>query len=259
MKHFILGAACAGILVAVSGAAQAVAVSGQGTWESTLQGRDLDGDLATFEAYYDTALNITWLANANFAGTTMTWSTANTWAANLNPYGSGITGWRLPTVSPIDGTTADDENRSYIGTEDIGYNLSAPGTYYAGSMASEMAYLFYNTLGDKGYCDPTTSTVSTCSGPQAGWGLSNTGPFFNVQSDDYWSATERVPSTLGAWRFDFLYGRQNYDFKGFGYYAWAVHDGDVGVAQSSVPLPAAAWLFGSGLLGLLGISRKHRG
>jgi hypothetical protein len=36
---------------------------------------------------------------------------------------------------------------------------------------------------------------------------------------------------------------------------YAVHDGDVGVA--AVPLPAAAvWLFGSGLLGLIGIAGK---
>jgi hypothetical protein len=42
--------------------ASAAAVSGQGTWETTLQGRDLDGNTTTFEAYFDTALDITWLA-----------------------------------------------------------------------------------------------------------------------------------------------------------------------------------------------------
>jgi hypothetical protein len=31
---------------------------------AALVGRDLDGDAATFEAYYDTALNIAWLADA---------------------------------------------------------------------------------------------------------------------------------------------------------------------------------------------------
>ena len=33
--------------------------------------RGLDGILITAEAYYDTAHNITWLANANYVGTTM--------------------------------------------------------------------------------------------------------------------------------------------------------------------------------------------
>ena len=50
-------------------AANAASVSGQGTWKTTLQGRDLDGNLFTIEAYYDTALNITWLADANYAKT----------------------------------------------------------------------------------------------------------------------------------------------------------------------------------------------
>ena len=59
--------------------ALALPFPGRGTWESTLQARDLNGDTVT-DAYYDTALNVTWLANANGA---MTWSAANTWASNL--------------------------------------------------------------------------------------------------------------------------------------------------------------------------------
>src|SRR5690349_11799993 len=43
-------------------------VSGQGTWESELQARDINSD-GLVDAYYDTALNLTWLADANFAKT----------------------------------------------------------------------------------------------------------------------------------------------------------------------------------------------
>ena len=50
--------------LACSAVAQALPVLGQGTWETTLQARDLNGDSVT-DAYYDTSLNITWLANAN--------------------------------------------------------------------------------------------------------------------------------------------------------------------------------------------------
>lgn len=64
----------------VSGAAQAA-----------LQGRDLNGSAGSFEAYYDTVLDITWLADADYAKTSgydadgyMTWTAANTWAANLS-------------------------------------------------------------------------------------------------------------------------------------------------------------------------------
>ena len=38
--------------------------------ETTLEARDLDGDVSTIEAYFDIALNITWLADANNALTT---------------------------------------------------------------------------------------------------------------------------------------------------------------------------------------------
>ena len=38
-------------------------------------------------------------------------------------------------------------------------------------------------------------------------------------------------------------------------YAWVVQSGDVG----AVPVPAAVWLFGSGLIGMIGLMRKKRG
>lgn len=52
------------LFIAASGAstlAHASSVSGQGTWETTLQGRDLDGNLSTAEAYYDTETLRAWL------------------------------------------------------------------------------------------------------------------------------------------------------------------------------------------------------
>lgn len=233
-KLQLLGVLCACFGLLLSFLAHATAVPGQGSWETTLLPRDLDGNPSTIEAYYDTVLNITWLADANAAGSsTMTWYSAIAWAAGLNI--NGITGWRLPVVHPIDGTTADDMDLSYIGTEDRGYNVSAPGTLYAGSTASEMAYMFYNTLGNLAWCDPGTSTVSSCSGPQAGWGLTNTGPFSNLQSNPYWSNTTCY-SNLRAWDFHFDAGNQGCSSKTYPgpIYAWAVHDGDVG---AGLPIP----------------------
>ncbi len=162
MKSRLLGAMSASILFigTLVSPVHGAPVSGQGTWETTLQARDFDGNAATIEGYYDTVLDITWLADANKAGGTMTWAAADSWAVGLNI--NGVTGWRLPDTNPVDGTSADDAT-SNIGTEDRGYNISAPGTLYAGSIASEMAHLLYNTLGNLGYCDPSTSTVSICS------------------------------------------------------------------------------------------------
>jgi hypothetical protein len=222
--------------IAIPNIASAVSISGQGDWESTLQGRDLDGNLSTFEAYYDTSLNITWLANADTG--MPTWDSANTWAANLNPYGSNISGWRLPTTVDV-GNNGCSYTNVYQGV-DCGYNITTP---------SEMSHLFYTTLGDKAYYN-TSGVV------QAGYGLTNTGPFSNVQSDYYWSATEYAPSTSDAWYFYANYGNQYHYSKANGMYAWAVHSGDVGVAVSSVPVPATAWLFGSGLLGLISVARR---
>jgi hypothetical protein len=240
------------VAVGASSVVHAASISGQGTWETTLQGRDLDGNLSTFEAYYDTVLNVTWLADANYAGTLMNWADANSWASSLNI--NGITGWRLPTVSPIDGTTADDFITAYDGTEDRGLNVSAPGTLYAGSTASELAHMFYNTLGNLSPCNPSTTVGTTCS-PQTGQGLSNTGPFTFSNDPNYtyyWSGTQSTINTNAAWYLRTSDGIQDYGAKLDTNVAWAVHTGDV----SAVPVPAAVWLFGSGLLGLTGMARR---
>lgn len=66
MKQVLLPALAAGLLLGVVALdVHGAAVPGQGTWKSTLKARDLDGDSSTGEAYYDTTLDITWLADAN--------------------------------------------------------------------------------------------------------------------------------------------------------------------------------------------------
>ncbi|MHB8744173.1 MAG: Lcl domain-containing protein [Sulfuricaulis sp.] len=222
---------CAAILV--PSIASAAPISGQGDWETTLQARYL-GSSATPDAYYDTSLNITWLADANAAGGAMDWTSANTWAANLNV--NGVTGWSLPTMTD---SNADCNATTYVGGP-CGFNN--PST-------SELAHMFYTTLGDKAHYD-------TSGNPQTVYGLTNTGPFSNVQSSVYWSATEYAPSTSLAWLFSTGYGYQTNGHKANSFYAWAVHAGDVGA--SAVPVPAAVWLFSSGLMGLVGVARRER-
>lgn len=203
---------------------------------------------------YDTELNITWLQNANINGA-MTWSQANTWASNLSYYDSvrdiTYTDWRLPTTAPVNGS-AFNNTLSYSGSTDIGTNISAPGTVYAGSTGSEMAYLFYNSLNNDGYCNPETSTASSCVNAQSGWGLTNKGPFTNLQSSHYWSGTE-YEVTYYAWAVILSSGEQYYFNKeAYRMYAMAVRPGDV----AAVPIPAAAWLLGSGLLALTSVARR---
>ncbi len=75
------------------------------------------------------------------------------------------------------------------------------------------------------------------------------GQFFGVQNAEYWSGTELTPGVY-AWFFYTAYGG-GYAAENFNYYAVAVRPGEI----SAVPLPGAAWLLLSGLLGLIGLGR----
>jgi hypothetical protein len=181
---------------------------------------------------YDTDLDITWLADANYAKTSgydadglMIWAQAMNWAGNLS-YG-GYTDWRLPTTQIPDACSVDSDE---------------PYGYYC--ILSEMGHLFYNELG--GVAD---AFIATSGDPELAL-------FQNVQSDYYWSATLPTPFSAYGYFFGFANGYQGADYNEDSvFYAWAVRDGDV----SAVPVPAAAWLFGSGLLGLVGIARRRAG
>lgn len=258
------------VAIAIPNIASAAPISGQGTWESTLQGRDLDGNITTAEAYYDTVLGITWLANgnagagsiyddvaANLPGTTsdgrMSWVNANGWADSLTI--GGYTNWRLPTVSPLNGSYFLT-NSQVNGSTDHGQNVTGPGSLYAGSTATELPHMFFNTLGNKANCSPITSYCIH----QSDHGLRNTGPFYGLFNDAYyWTATQY--DSTRAWWFHTGGGDQSFvGSKALTNYAWAAHPGDIGgiviPASPTVPIPAAAWLFGSGLLGLIGVARK---
>lgn len=196
-----------------------------------------------YQAYYDTELDITWLADASLAQSNtfgvspindnntlnpgaMWISTAASYvaAANAAEY-LGFSTWRLPKIEPIDGVSFD-----YIpqtdGSSDRGYNLGAPGTEFEGSTASELAHLYYTTLGNLGYYD-VNGGLNSCSPVYPGC-LAETGPFTNLLGYSYWIGTPYDPNPNGVWGFSFNLGEQEaYDFS-FRSQVWLVLDGDVG-------------------------------
>lgn len=171
------------------------------------------------QAYYDTVLDITWLQDANLADTnafgvagvnangTMTWDTANLWITAMNANGGtghlGINNWRLPTLSPVNGSTFNTGG-SNNGTTDVGYGATGIGWQTgSGAFVSEMGYMYYANLGNLGFCTPNGSGSPTSCDVQTGLGLINTAPFSNLQSDLYWSGLEFALNTSGAWGFHF--------------------------------------------------------
>ena len=231
---------------------------------------------------YDTVLNVTWLQDANFAKTSgydtdgaMNWTAAATWAANLSYVDTvrNVTyaDWRLPTVAPVNGIQfvgngLDASTWNGQGKTDWGYHISAPGTLYAGSTASEMAYMYYQNLLNPGL-HWASSTVpnnspNDCYVSSADTCLNNVGPFSNVQTGyAYWSGTERAGiATPSAWVFSMATGAQTWHPKTDLRFAWAVRDGDVASVAAPIPEPEtyAMLLTGLGLLGVIARRRTRR-
>lgn len=207
---------------------------------------------------YDDVLNITWLQNANYAKTSgfdadgaMDWQPAQDWAANLSYFDSvrGVTwnDWRLPSVSPINSANFN-YNFGYDGSTDWGYNMGAPGTAYAGSTASELAHLYYVTLGNQGFLT-VAGEYSTCKKNNSDC-LVNSGPFINLEHNIYWAGAINELGPYNAMYFGTLSGGQAPTNEGtVAFYVWAVRDGDV----ASIPEPEtyAMFLAGLGLIGLI--------
>lgn len=249
----------AGLLATLCAApVAAVGVAGQGTWESTLLGRDINGQAVAAGSIsavflYDTALNVTWLRDGNYAGTSgtapvygspsaygvMDWATATSWASTLTV--GAFTGWRLPTM--VD-TGAAGCDFSYAGGTDCGYNVQ--------TASSEIAHLHYVTLGNLSRCPPGDSTCVT--GPQPGWGLTNTATFKNLKGVGYWSGLEYAPDLRFVWLFSPETGIQGSGWRIGSEYALAVRAGDV----AAVPEPQTLALILAGLTGLAGLSARRR-
>lgn len=184
-------------------------------------------------AYYDDDLNITWIANANLAASntfgvsginsygSMDWNTANTWIDAMNTNGGtgylGYSDWRLPTTIIPDAACSDGSGSG------------------SGCLLSEMGHL--NNREGVHWDEPSAPG----------------NPFINLQFNEYWSSTVVESDPGRSWAYSFDLGGQNTFNQDYSdNYVWAVRSGDV----STAPVPAAVWLFGSGLIGLIGVAGR---
>lgn len=195
------------------------------------------------EAYFDTVMGVTWLADANFSRTShapgalpdgrfSTWFDAMTWAQGLSIHGQ--TGWRLPSSDP-----------------------SCVGLFNWGDCdrsKSEFHWMFLEDLGASYGYDITTSHG-------AGYDL-----FTNIMGGwAYWSETEDLTP---GWAFVWSTLRSIPGVApkvplfpvGAPYFAWAVHDGDVGRASTGLLAEPGTSALSLALLVALALSmRTQRG
>lgn len=218
----------------VSVGSHAVSISGQGTWESTLHARDLDGNGST-DAYYDTALGVTWLADPEYVVTSgqadfgrVTWTDAMAWVDGLTL--GGYDDWRLPSTIDTGSIGCD---HSYGGT-DCGYRPD--------SASSELSHMFYVTLGNQGVDGHAGSPATGTEGI----GLTNSGYFDNLQQGVHWSGSAYVEPEF-HWGFSTYNGLQGVFHPQYFpvAYAWAVRSGDVIAAP--VPEPETYFMMLAGL------------
>ena len=183
------------------------------------------------QTVYDTTLHVTWLANANLAGTaggqfgvsninpsgSMSYATAAQWVAALNAQNYlGHSTWMLPT------TPQDDPTCSTKGPHDarfgIGCRHSALGGLYADRGSLGLAY--------------PSPAVPAADGA--------VGPFTNLQPYLYWSATSLGSS--GYSTFSFNSGWQGANVDNHVMYVLPMFQGPPpgsGFAACAVPASAA--------------------
>lgn len=128
-----------------------------------------------YKLIYDDQRELTWLDYTHWA---VNWEAQKAWAAGLNSaltiklhqgwHASwSNTTWRLPAaLNKLYKWTCD-------GTGTAGYNV----------ISSELGYLFYRVLGNKGYYDASCNVLGNT-------GLVHTGPFENLVESWYWAGTD---------------------------------------------------------------------
>lgn len=166
----------------------------------------------------DTHTNLMWMQDVAIAGPLNNEEAA---LFALNFVFAGYDNWRLPS------TVINDPGCS---------NQAGGNSTGGGCSLGEMGHVYYNDTAQVGFNDT---------------------PFINFfGASSYWTSTSALPSIghFGGSHADYVFnqgGAQSLRFWGNKHQSWLVRD------VSPVPIPAAAWLFGSSLVLLGWVRRKQ--
>lgn len=200
-----------------------------GVWGSGIAG---DGRAGTIDiSVSGDTISIDDKAAIGFQIDTLTYTVLGNWAQFVNQSPTGMSG----TVDALGNMTFTPTGRlaHYDGPlnppDEIRWNVDD-----------------VTTPGNTAWSPFTTGTVTTTWGSITGAQVANVGPTLNGDGLDDFTATLVQASIMGT---------DNAHLKGNPVLeVWNVNI----VSVSAVPIPAALWLFGSGLLGLIGLSRRKK-
>jgi hypothetical protein len=211
---------------------------------------------------YSSASNLTWTGDANLLGA-MQASNPNIVNTIINTVGfipeTPNAYYDTPQNSGIHLLTTADFNLSNSGGHADWFGAKAFISYlniinYAGSnhwtlpSAGTSPQLGYNPSGSQ-----FGELVYNELGGAPDGNIPKDANFTNEAVSAYWMNNEYVAyNSVSAWAFNTVSNYQIPAHKDTQLYVWAVTPGNI----TTVPVPAAGWLFGSGLLGLVSLRRK---